>query len=62
MQTIAILQGSDLAEFLANLGIDLAETKIDTLRIDQRGNGIAVKVNGDMWSPTLGRRADAGGY
>lgn len=60
---ITILQGHELYSFLTYLGVDdVPATGIYILRINQREDGIAYKINSGTWSPTIGRRADAGGH
>lgn len=62
MDNITILEGNDLRELLDQIAARDGFGTIHTLRIHQREDGVAYKVNGGMWSPTIGRRADAGGY
>lgn len=63
MDNITILEGNDLDRFLDTLGVHPSVRKhFHTLRINQREDGLALKVNSGVWSPTIGRRADSGGY
>lgn len=61
MDNITILEGQALVAFLISLGVD-QPYGIRTVRIHQREDGVAYKINSGCWSPTIGRRADAGGY
>ena len=61
MDNITIMEGPELRSLLASLGVE-NPAEIHTLRLHQRPDGIAIKINSGTWSPTLGRRADAGGY
>lgn len=63
MDNITIMEGIELDAFLTGLGADvIARRDIHTIRFHQREDGIAIKINSGMWSPTIGRRADSGGY
>lgn len=57
--TMSIIDGHDLSALLTALR---AHGDIARLRIDFREDGVAIKINEGMWSPTVGRRADSGGY
>ena len=64
MDNITILEGNALHQFLAAFGIPRIQKDliIHTVRLNQREDGIAFKINSGTWSPTIGRRADSGGY
>lgn len=64
MDNITILEGWELSSLLSALHyiVENTEDGVHTLRFNQREDGIAYKVNSGCWSPTVGRRADAGGY
>lgn len=63
MDNITILDHLDLSAFITTLkAMDIPVGAIHTLRFHQREDGIAFKVNSGTWSPTIGRRADEGGY
>lgn len=54
------IEGNDLRSLLSQLGVvDPDSTGIRYIRIDQRGNAVAVKVNEDMWSPSIGVKQEA---
>jgi len=63
MDNITILDDLDLSALLTALrAIDTPRGSVYKLSFHQREDGIAIKVNEGGWSPTIGRRADAGGY
>lgn len=62
MDNITILDGADLDRFISFLLLSKERGEVYRLRINQREDGMAYKVNEGCWSPTIGRRADADGY
>ncbi len=57
MQNI-ILEGRDLANLIATLNRVSKAGQLTKVTFDVRSNGMAYKVNEQMWTPTIGRVRD----
>jgi hypothetical protein len=62
--TIYIIDGADLGKLIGSIkGREENRTdwdqRITTLRIEPRRDGVAIKLNGGEWSPTIGRVENA---
>lgn len=52
--TIVRIEGSALAQLQQMLNPDPKKRTVHLLRVDQRGDSVAFKVNEGIWSPSLG--------
>lgn len=50
-----IVEGTDLAWLVRRLNSLSKDGRLTHLTIDQRPDGVAFKVNEEMWTPTVGR-------
>lgn len=58
MNNIYTVSGRDLTRFLREIEARVGE--IDAIHLHPREDGIAIKVNEGMWTPTLGTVREVG--
>jgi hypothetical protein len=56
MDNISIFEGDALLDLFVGLHAGPVPEGVHTVRIHQRVDGVSVKVNGGMWTRTLGKR------